>query len=240
MLMRWLVSGLAPVAAVAATAAATAATSPVYTVTFTGTGSEQHVDNQRNIQDSGLCDAAEHVTVNAALAWTASWRGVRIGRPAGPAAAAIAGSSAQGNDVKDACGLDLSQAPPGWIGQTSCSAALVAAGSPALEARRTRTALVVGLTAPPLAVPVGAGCALNVRNDQLVAHTVVPLKKLDALKKGKSLSVSIGTSRPGPGDYYTPALDCSQPTKPYEGYRTADDCQDALSWSGTLTLKRVG
>jgi hypothetical protein len=212
---------------------------PTYTVAFTGNGTEQHLDHQRNIQDSGLCDSAEHVTVSATLAWTASWRGFRVGKPAGAAVAGIAGSSAQGTDVKDACGLDLSLAPPGWIGQTACSAALVPAGSPALEARKTKTALVLGLTAPPVAVPIGTGCELNVRNDQLVAHVTVPLTKLAALKKGKSLTLPVGTSRPGPGDYYTSSLDCSQPTKPYEGYRTADDCHDTLSWSGAVKITRA-
>ena len=234
--MRWVVAGLALCAAVASAAAA--ASVPTYTVAFTGSGTEQHVDHQRNIQDSGLCDSAEHVTVNAALAWTASWRGFRVGKPAGAAAAGIAGSSAQGSDVKDACGLDLSQAPPGWVGQTACSAALVPAGSPALAARRTKTALVLALTAPQLAVPAGAGCALNVRNDQLVAHVAVSLQKLAALEKRRSLALAVGTSRPGPGDFYTSAIDCSQPTKPYDGYHTADDCHDTLSWSGTIRITR--
>jgi hypothetical protein len=235
--MRWVVAGLTLCAAVAAATAA--ATTPTYTIVFTGNGTEQHVDHQRNIQDSGVCDSAEHVTVNATLAWTASWRGFRIGKPAGAAAAGIAGSSAQGGDVKDACGLDLSQAPPGWVGQTACSAALVPAGSAALETRKTKTALVIGLTAPPLAVPVGAGCGLNVRNDQLVAHVAVTLTRLAALKKGKSLTLPVGTSRPGPGDYYISSIDCSQPTKPYEGYRTADECHDALSWSGAVKITRA-
>jgi hypothetical protein len=235
--MRWLVAALALCAAVAS--AATAASVPTYTVAFTGNGTEQHLDHQRNIQDSGLCDSAEHVTVSATLAWTTSWRGFRIGKPAGAAVAGIAGSSAQGTDVKDACGLDLSLAPPGWIGQTACSAALVPAGSPALEARKTKTALVLGLMAPPVAVPVGAGCELNVRNDQLVAHVAVPLTKLATLKKGESLTLPVGTSRPGPGDYYTSSLDCSQPTKPYEGYRTADDCHDTLSWTGAVKITRA-
>jgi hypothetical protein len=231
------------IAAVAASAvfagAAAAASTPTYSVTFTGAGTEQHVDHQRNIQDSGLCDSAEHVTVNATLAWRASWGGFRIGRAPGAAVAGIAGSSAQGNDVKDACGLDLSLAPPGWVGQTNCSAALVPAGSAALDARRTKTSLIVGVTAPPVAVPVGAGCELNVRNDQLIAHAAFPLKKLAGLAKGKSITLPVGSSRPGPGDYYTPSIDCSQPTKPYDGYRTADECHDVLSWTGTVTLKRV-
>lgn len=237
--MRRVVAGLALCAALGAAGAA-ATPGPSYTVTFSGAGSEQHVDHQRNIQDSGLCDAAEHVSVAATLAWTTSWRGFRIGKPAGAAATTIRGSSAQGSDVKDACGLELSQAPPGWVGQTNCSADLVPAGSPALAvARRTKTSLVLSLAAPPVAVPVGAACSLNVRNDQLVAHVAIPLKKLDALKKGRSLILPVGTSRPGPGDYYTPSIDCSQPTKPYDGYRTADECHDDLSWSGTLKLTRA-
>ena len=81
-------------------------------------------------------------------------------------------------------------------------------------------------------------CPLNVRNDQLVGHLVVPLKKLNGLKKGGSLSFALGTSRPGAGDLYSPALNCSQPTKPYEGYRTADQCRDTMSWSGSVRITR--
>ena len=54
-----------------------------------------------------------------------------------------------------------------------------------------------------------------------------------------SLSFAVGITRPGPGDYFVPTQDCSQPTKPYEGYRTDDHCQDQLSWSGTVTITRV-
>jgi len=105
--------------------------------------------------------------------------------------------------------------------------------------RKTATSVVIAVTAPALAVPVGAGCALNVRNDQLTAHVAIPQKKLAGLRKGQSLTFQTGTSRPGPGDAYAPTLDCSQPTKPYEGYRTADQCSDALAWSGTLKITRA-
>jgi hypothetical protein len=50
--------------------------------------------------------------------------------------------------------------------------------------------------------------------------------------------LQVGTLHPGPDDLYAPTLDCSQPTKPYEGYRTADHCRDDLSWSGTLKITR--
>jgi hypothetical protein len=227
-------------ALVVASAAGARTTLPAYTVTFTGAGSEQQQDTKKNIQDSGVCDSAEHNDVSATLLWSASWSRFRPGQGAAAGPVKIDGSAIQGTDVKDACGLDLSQAPPGWVGQTSCSQALVVSAAPTFAvARKTATTLVLAFSAPSLAVPVGAGCSLNVRNDQLVAHVSIPQKRLVVLKRGGSIVVSTGTSRPGPGDLYAPTLDCSQPTKPYEGYRTADDCSDQLSWSGTVKLTRV-
>ena len=227
-------------ATLAVASAAAAATAPTYTVTFTGSGTEQQHDTRRNIQDSGVCDSAEHVDVTASLTWSTSWARFRPGKGSAAGPVRIDGSAIQGTDVKDACGLDLSQAPPGWVGQTSCAQALALSAAPSLQLqRKTATALVLAFSAPSLAVPVGAGCSLNVRNDQLVAHVSVPQKKLASLRKGQSLVFSIGTSRPGPGDLYAPTLDCSQPTKPYEGYRTADECNDALSWSGSVKITRA-
>ena len=224
-----------------AAATANAATAPSYTITFTGTGTEHHLDTQQNIQDSGLCDSAEHIDVTATIAWSTTFPGFRTAsRSALAQPAQTTGSQVTGSDVKDACGLPLEQAPPGWIATTTCSSPLVSAGSPSLTVeKKTKTAMTLALTAPPTTVPVGVGCPLNVRNDQLATHIVVPLKKLTALKKKKSLSFAVGITKPGPGDYYVPAQDCSQPTKPYEGYRTDDHCQDSLSWSGAVTITRV-
>ena len=174
------------------------------------------------------------------MTWAASWNAFRPGKRPGAPASKIDGSTVQGSDVKDACGLDLSQAPPGWVNQTSCSSALVAAGGPSLAlTRMTPKVFVLAVAAAPVAVPVGVGCGLNVRNDQLTAHVSVTRKKLSALKRHGSLTIAVGTAHPGPGDLYAPTLDCSQPTKPYEGYRTADECQDTLSWSGTVKITRV-
>lgn len=221
-------------------AAASAATSPTYTVSFTGTGVEHQFDNLENIQDSGACDSAEHIDVVASMAWATSWSGFRSnGKVGAGQQPRIDGSTVQGTDVKDACGLDLSLAPAGWVSQKSCSNPLLVSSAPQLSvARKTATALVLSVTAPSFAVPVDAGCSLNIRNDQLTAHVVVPLKKLNALKKGASLVLQVGSARPGPGDLYATTLDCSQPTKPYEGYRTADHCRDDLTWSGTLKITR--
>jgi hypothetical protein len=236
-----MLAALAAAGAALFASAAFAASPPTYTIVFTGTGTEHHVDEQQNIQDSGLCDSAEHVDVTAGLSWQTAWAGFRpAARTALAQPASIAGATVSGTHVKDACGLPLDEAPEGWVSQGSCSSPLVSAGSPQLTVvHRSATTLELAVSAPAFAVPVAAGCSLNVRNDQLATHVVVPLKKLLALETRGSLTLAVGTARPGPGDLFSPSIDCSQPTKPYEGYRTADHCQDTLSWSGTLTITRA-
>lgn len=219
---------------------AAAAPAPVYVIAFSGSGTEHQVDNKQNIQDSGVCDSAEHVDVDATLSWSTSWTSVTTGGKSALATPTRTdGSQLTGSHVKDACGLPLDQAPPGWVSQSSCDAPLVTSSSPALALHFSATALSLVLTAPAYAAPVASPCSLNVRNDQLTAHVVASVKKLRALKKGASLTFAVGTNMPGPGDSYAPSLDCSQPTKPYEGYRTADHCQDDLSWSGTVRVTRA-
>jgi hypothetical protein len=236
--MRILLSLVAAVGALAASASAAAP--PTYSVSFTGNGSEHQLDQQRNIQDSGVCDSAEHVDVTASLAWATTWTGLKsTGKGIGQASSRVDGAKVTGSDVKDACGFDLSQAPPGWVGQKTCADALAVSDESAISVRKTATSLVLSLTAPSFAVPVGAGCSLNVRNDQLSAHAVLPLKKLQGLKKHGSIVLTVGTARPGPGDVYSQSIDCSQPTKPYDGYRTADHCEDTVSWSGTVKVTRT-
>jgi hypothetical protein len=235
-------AGFFLVAAIAAVVAAgaVAAPGPTYTVTFQGRGTEHQVDNKQNIQDSGACDAAEHVDVIATMVWSTSWPSFRpAGRSVLARPTSTAGSRIEGTHVKDACGLPLDQAPEGWVAQSSCSDALVTSGSPQLSTVNGKKSVVFALTAPPFAVPVSAQCSLNVRADQLAAHVVVATKKLQGLKRGASLTLPVGTAAPGPGDTYAPSIDCSVPTKPYEGYRTADHCQDELSWSGTFKITRA-
>lgn len=232
-------AALAVLAALGA-AAALAAPAPTYTVSFEGSGTEHQVDHKQNIQDNGVCDSAEHVDVTATMAWSTSWPGLRAaGRSELAAPTRIDGSRVEGSHVKDACGLPLDQAPADWVAQSSCSGALVAAGSPKLSVAAGKSTTVFTVVAPAFALPVSAPCTLNVRNDQLVAHVAVVTKKLQALKRGASLTFGVGTAVPRPGDAYAPSLDCSVPTKPYEGYRTADHCLDQLSWSGTVKITRA-
>jgi hypothetical protein len=232
----FLTAGVAAIAAAGAFAAPT----PIYKLTFQGSGTEHQVDRKQNIQDNGTCDSAEHVDVTAKMVWSAEWPGFRPAvRSALSSPTRIDGSQVEGTHVKDACGLPLAQAPEGWISETSCDEALVASSSPQLTTATRGKSVVIALTAPSFSVPVSAKCPLNVRNEQLRAHVVVALKKLQSLKRGARLTFPLGTTSPGPGDTYAATIDCSVPTKPYEGYRTADRCQDQLSWSGALTITRV-
>ena len=237
--MRLVLALLVAVVAVSASLAS-AATAPTYSITFTGAGTEHHVNQQQNIQDSGACNSAEHVDVTAAVSWSASWVGFTpTARSLRERAAQIAGSHFTGTHVKDACGLPLDQAPDGWVMQETCDSDLVVTGSAELTlAKKTATSLVLAIAAPPVSLPVSVQCPLNVRNDQFAGHLIVQLKRLKALKRHASLSFAVGTAHPGPGDLYVPEQNCSQPTKPYEGYRTADSCQDTLSWAGSVKITR--
>lgn len=231
---------LVAVAAAIVAAHASAAPAPTYAVSFQGAGSEHQIDQKQNVEDDGSCEAAEHVDVTASLTWSASWSKFRpAARTTLAAPSQIAGSRVSGSHVKDACGLPLEEAPPGWVESDTCDDALITSAGPTLGAVTRGKNVVLSVAAPSFALPVSLKCPLNVRSDQLASHAVVQLAKLAALKRGASLTVSVGTAAPGPGDLYAPALDCSAPTKPYDGYRTVDHCQDTLSWSGTLKITRV-
>jgi hypothetical protein len=221
-------------------ARASAAAAPTYAISFQGSGSEHQVDHKQNVEDDGSCEAAEHVDVTASVVWSASWSRFKpAARTTLAAPSQIAGSRVSGTHVKDACGLALDEAPPGWVEQDACDDALVASAAATLSATTRGKTVVLAAAAPAFALPVSLKCPLNVRNDQFAAHATVQLKKLQALKRGQSLTVRVGTAAAGPGDLYAPSLDCSAPTKPYEGYRTVDHCQDDLSWSGTLKITRA-
>src|SRR4051812_35932382 len=177
--------GVALVAVLAAALAGVVATrasgtpAPSYTIAFAGSGSEHQLDQKQNVEDDGSCEAAEHVDVTATLAWSASWTRIRTAaRTTLGAPSQIAGSRVQGSHVKDACGLPLDEAPPGWVEQESCDDALVASATPSLSAATRGKTLVLAAAAPSFALPVAVKCPLNVRNDQLTAHAVVQLKKL--------------------------------------------------------------
>ena len=164
-----------------------------YTVTFTGSGAEHHVDQQKNIQDDGTCNSAEHVDVTATVAWSSAWRGLSLDRTEclSGADAQIAGSRVAGTHVKDACGLPLDDAPEGWVLQQTVQR----------RARRRRLAAALGREQDrnvdgarirSAALGTSGHSAVPAERSQrsIAGHLVVPLKKLQALKKHASLTCS--------------------------------------------------
>jgi hypothetical protein len=229
--VRRLAYALACAALVAIPARGAGAAAPTFRVDFAGSAVQHVVDTQRYVDDhDGSCFAREHIDETAHIVWAAS---------APKAAQRIDGSTVAGTGVRDSCDGPADKAPADWLRQTTCNGQLELVGAPTVTMTKTRKMLLLELAAPQVAAGVGSGCALVVRSDQLVAHVSVALAKLNALKRGRSLTVAVGTSRPGAGDYYKPHVDCSRPLKPYDGYKVADTCADDLTWSGTVKVTRA-
>jgi hypothetical protein len=222
---------LACAALLAVPARGAGAAGPSFRIAFAGSAVQHMVDTQRYVDDhDGSCFAREHIDETARIVWAAT---------APKATSRIDGSTVAGTGVRDSCDAPVEMAPADWLRQTTCNGQLELVAPPTVATTKTRKTLVLDLAGPQVAAGIGSGCALVVRSDQLVAHVSIALAKLNALKRGRSLTVAVGTSRPGPGDYYRPHVDCSRPLKPYEGYKVADTCADDLTWSGTVTLTRV-
>jgi hypothetical protein len=223
---------LACAALLAVPARGAAAPAPSFRVDFSGSAVQHVVDTQRYVDDTdGSCFARERIDETAHVVWTAS-------TSKAAAAQRVEVSTVAGTGVRDSCDGPPEKAPADWLRQTTCNGQLEIVAPPTVTTTKTKKSLVLALAGPRAAAGVGSGCTLVVRADELVAHVSVPLAKLNALKRGRSLTVAVGTSRPGPGDYYAPQVDCSRPVKPYEGYRIADACTDELTWSGTVKLTR--
>jgi hypothetical protein len=239
--VRAFATGIAAISALLAAAAGAGAAAPTYRIDFAGSGTEHQTDVVRYVADDNSCFEREQLDETATLTWTSSWsRFSTVGGATGAAPAQAEGSRIRGTHVKDSCDAPPEAAAPGWIGTTSCDDPLsVVTPASVTVASRSKTALLLQVRAPELVVPVSSECSLTLRQDQLVAHVSVPLKKLNALARGRSLVLTVGTARPGARDLYTPSLNCSRPTKPYEGYRTTDACADELSWSATVRITRA-
>lgn len=212
-------------------------------IVFSGTAQQTSNDVQRYVFFSdNSCYQRETIAEHAQMSWSATWPKVKVAAlrslsslvPTTPDPAA----AVTGTDVKDGCDTPA-KTPPEWFASTECRATLLAADEGVAAATAGKERWTLALAAPRLSLPAKSTCSLNVRNAELRTHVVVTKARLAALKKGRSLVVRVGTSRPGPGDYYLPAFNCSRPPKPYDGYQVFDRCSDHLTWSGTVSFTRV-
>jgi hypothetical protein len=214
-------------------------------IVFRGQGQETVQDVQRHVTVSeNTCNQRETLTATVSLHWTVSWGKVRVAAlhaaAGAPTLPGQVGASLGAERVRDGCDRP-DQTPPDWPGSERCDDQLVPVDQGSLYGARGAGAKTVRLeiTAPGFALPEGARCPVNIRSDQYVAHVSVSRQALARLKRGRSISVRVGTARPGPGDFYQSRLNCSQSPKPYDNYRLLDSCTDQLSWSGTLTLTKL-
>ena len=94
--------------------------------------------------------------------------------------------------------------------------------------------VLVSLKAPVFGSPAEP-CELEIRNNQLFAHAVINVSRL---QPGETVSVAVGTDHPGLGDAYLPTFVCTAIPHRYDGEVWSYDCRDTLTWSGTLTISR--
>jgi hypothetical protein len=215
--------------------AATAA--DTFSVIFSGSGTAHLVDVERWILlDENECYLRKSVDQSAALSWTLGWT-FRLGAKAGVSAGAPSMQAPlSGTEVADLCGEEETRpedVPEDWVHSSDCSGALTAAPGSLTTATRGGN-LVLTALGPQLSLPDDSICSLRPRSNELQARLVIPLKKLP---RGKTLRIPVGSAI-GKWGTYTPHLNCMHAAKPYDGYRSTDECGDDLSWSGTIAVTR--
>jgi hypothetical protein len=207
-------------------------------VTFSGSAAGHLVDVQRWILlDENECYLRDAVDQTAALSWTLGWRAPLGGAAGTPIAAPTAQGTVTGTDVGDLCGEELTDpedVPEDWVHSTQCNDTFTA-GPGSLTVTIRGLDLILTATGPQYDLPPGALCSLRPRSAELQARVVVPLKKL---KPGKTMRFAVGSVFARFGDY-VPHVNCMHAAKPYDGYRSFDECGDDLSWSGTLVVRRT-
>jgi len=238
---RLLLGTLGAVAAlvVAATASPGSTSARAVQITFTASGGGRYVDITRWLRDDTRdCYARrtsdETVSVSWRLGWSASLvrtsRGYQLTRLA-PASPAVKGS-VRGTTVRDGCDVSDPDVDASWIGSDRCAGPL--------PVKRNGGAAVTGgvlaLRGPVFGSPPRP-CELTVRNDQLAAHVALRPGALARVAAGKAVTVPVGTTHPGPGDSYLARRFCSAFPHVYDGVVYLYDCDDTLTWKGTVTLR---
>ncbi len=236
-----LVLAFVMVAAIGARAGAT--TAPVrLQVTFAGTAREQFNDVERwTSLSSNQCVLRRARDEATTLTWSLAWRGAPGARVVAAAPPSSQGNVA-GTEVRDSCDIapaDLpADAPQDWLTTLQCNDPLQPDGGGALTLTRRAGTVIVQVATPGYAVSPDAQCTAEPRADQLHARLPLKLNDLARLARGASRTYAVGSSVTRFGAY-TPQQNCMHAAKPYDGYRSFDQCQDLLTWSGTLRVTRL-
>ena len=97
---------------------------------------------------------------------------------------------------------------------------------------------VLRVQGPTVEVATKAVCTAAVRTEELNARIALPMARVMKLARGAQLRIAVGSAKPATGSY-RPRAYCLHIAKPYDGYRSFDDCVDMLRWSGTVTVTRL-
>jgi len=239
-----LVLVIAAVAALGAAADATG-TAPALRlqVSFTGTAQGTFNDVERwTSLATNQCVLRRSRDEAIKVSWSYSWRTASGGRPAQAAPSSTAQGSVAGTEVRDSCDIAPEQLPadaPGdWIRSVTCDDPLEPGGNATLALVQRKKQLIVQVGTPELAVSPDAQCTAAPRTDQLTARVPLDLAALNRLRPGGSLSIGVGSGVTRFGSY-APRFNCRHAAKPYDGYRSFDECLDLLTWSGTLRVARL-
>jgi len=250
--IRVLVAALALAAALALPAGAVSKTAPAttatYRVTFTGSGGGRYLDVTRWLSDNGReCYAKKVADETLDVSWTLAWnvtvvqRGAKTTLRSSTPTQRIVQGSVRGDAVRDFCDEPeegVEEVGPDWPGTTGCD-------GPMQIASRGWVAVTQGakphlfLRGPKFGSPPSP-CELDVRNDQLEA--AVPLQPHASgrlARQGASVTLAVGTRHPSARKSYVPTRLCSHFPHIYDGIVYLYDCEDTLTWDGSVTLTRI-
>jgi hypothetical protein len=209
-------------------------------IVFTGKGGGRYLDTTRWLrEDTRDCYARRIADETLSLTWRITWTAPLLRSTAGYTLGAPTSRDAEvtafvrGTQVRDSC--DSVEEEPGWNGSSRCDSNLPIVASARLVPARRSGGTILSLRAPKFGSP-DRPCELDIRNDQLFAHALLPAASLTRTAEGKQVTLPVGANHPGPGDAYQRQRDCGQFPHIYEGVVYLYDCQDVLVWNGTLTV----
>ncbi len=229
---------------IVAAAASAIATPPrsagLVRVVFTGNGGGRYLDVTRWLHDDTReCYARRTADEKVAVSWRLTWtvpviatsHGYTLGRPS-QLGGAISGS-ARGASVRDSC--DAAEEEPGWAGSDVCQKKLPTKSAGRVDVEATSVGTDLFFRGPIFGGP-GKPCELEIRNDQLVAHVPLARAALAAVAEGRSLTLPVGPEHPRPGDDYLGTRNCSAFPHIYDGVVYLYECNDTLTWNGTVSF----
>lgn len=226
----------AVIAVTTASGASAGATTPSIRVTFSGTAAGRFNDVERWVLlSSNECYLRRLRDQKTALSWSLSFSG---GRTLAAAGAATVKGAVSGTEVRDSCDDVAEELPPDapadWLHSLSCNDPLQVKRA----GRATWSNGVLRVRGPAVEVAKNAVCTAPVRSEELNARISLPAARVLKLARGGQLRVVVGSVKPATGSY-RPRAYCQHIAKPYDGYRSFDQCVDTLQWSGTITVTRL-